>query len=308
MPVIEGNNGSDIKNGGDESFFQHNNKSENNLSGDFNFRINVDKDSLAKGSDDESEESMAKADLNSGRVKKEVDISQNEKAIPRIHRYNKIPFFANSYLKPNATYIGEQQSGRAKYHIKVQFKTVDLLNSLITGFLQISGLTEDHPEITTFFKGEIINNPLHKNKWYSGDENQPDDVTIQRYTFATENQKWGSYLKNDLEHWRELTGSYYMSDSQLKEKLHRIYTDSKFSDNKMYMRWKEEFLLPDSRVKQIKGASFEGFYYIVLNLSQESNLAGSIHGLYYHKDSEKFQSLNLKCVQDFGVSGVFDFV
>lgn len=221
---------------------------------------------------------------------------------------NNIPRFTNSYLKPNATFIGEQQSGKAKYHIKVELKTVDWINSIVTGFLQISGLTEQHPEITTFFKGEIINNPLNKYNWQTYSKKLSSDVSIKKYSFITENSQWGSFIKNDLEHWKELTDSEDLNDLELKQKLQQIQNDPNYNDECIYMRWKEEFLLPDSRVKQINGASFEGFYYIALNLTHGSKLPGSISGLYYHKESEKFQSLCLRFVEDNGVSNEFSFV
>ena len=50
----------------------------------------------------------------------------------------------------------------------------------------------------------------------------------------------------------------------------------------IFMRWKEKFLVPDYRVKDISGASFEGFYYICFN-----QLCGSIEGTYFHAKSEK---------------------
>lgn len=215
--------------------------------------------------------------------------------------YNKIPIFANSYLKPNATFIGEQQSGIKRYQIKVELKTVDLVNSMVTGFLQILGLTEENPKITTYFRGEIINNPLLKFKWEAPNKKSPTDIPLHRYSFLTDN-------KDDLEYWRTLTGSYSLNDDELKKRLSRIQNDIDYSSDCIFMRWKEEFLLPDSRVKHIQGASFEGFYYIVLHLSESSRMAGSINGLYYQNAPEKIQTLNLKFVDDHGVCSKFDFV
>lgn len=235
-------------------------------------------------------------------------ISNAQNYLADVNTGNKMPIFRNSYLKPNATFIGEQESDKGKYHVRVEFKTVDLVNSLMTGFLQISGLIENYPEITTFFKGEIINNPLCKYKWQAESKKRPSDTVVKNYSFATEKPQWGSYLSNDLEHWRRLTGLHLLNNEMLEQRLHDIQYNTETNDGCIYMRWKEEFLLPDSRVKQIKGASFEGFYYIVLNLSQSSSLPGAISGLYYHKDSDKFQSLNLKFVEDKGTSSKFDFV
>ena len=84
------------------------------------------------------------------------------------------------------------------------------------------------------------------------------------------------------------------------------------------MRWKEEFLVPDSRIKQLNGASFEGFYYVVLNIGTGANSTathrnsagippGAMSGLYFYTQSEKFQSLSLEYVEDRGQTSTFDF-
>lgn len=226
---------------------------------------------------------------------------------------------SGQYLRPNARFVGEQQSGRARYQIKVTFKTVDLPNLLVSGYLQINGLTEHHPEITTFFNGQIINNPLFRQ--LRQDRLVPNQEHIQsRYSFLTDNKEWGSSLANDIDHWRKLTGSTHMSDHNLKGHLKQI-RDGDSDDRFLYMRWKEEFLVPDSRIRQIHGASFEDFYYIVLCIGNNPNTtksahsvvevpemaAGTISGLYYHQSLEKFQSLSLKYVPDHGKSGIFAF-
>lgn len=48
------------------------------------------------------------------------------------------------------------------------------------------------------------------------------------------------------------------------------------------MRWKEKFLVPDYKVAEINGASFEGFYYICFN-----QITGDIEGFYFFAKSEK---------------------
>lgn len=213
-----------------------------------------------------------------------------------------VPHLTNTYLRPNARFVGEQQSGAARYDIKVELKTVDLVSSVVTGFFQISGLTDEHPLITTCFKGEIVNNPIFRRHG--------------NYSFITEQRSWGLFPKNDMDHWRKLTGlPASTSEDELKEKLERIYRGEE-DTQKVYMRWKEEFLLPDLRIKLLKGASFEGFYYIVLSIgagardadqfSAETN-PGLINGLYFHTQSDKFQSLSLRYVEDRGVSHAFEF-
>lgn len=224
-----------------------------------------------------------------------------------------IPQFVNQYLRPNAKYVGEQQSSVGIHDIRVELKTVDLVNSVVTGFFQISGLTDEHPLITTCFKGEIINNPLKSRGW-----NDNSVSPVKDYTFITDNHEWGSFPQNDLDHWKTLVrSSGAMSEDSLRRSLQDIYsgsTDSLF----IYMRWKEEFLVPDSRIKQLKNASFEGFYYVVLNIGggpadHDSEafstriIPGTVSGLYYHTQNDKFQSLSLRYVEERGVSGVFDF-
>ena len=50
----------------------------------------------------------------------------------------------------------------------------------------------------------------------------------------------------------------------------------------MFMRWKERFLVPNHQVKEINGASFDGFYYICFN-----QVVGTVSGIYFHAKSEK---------------------
>lgn len=221
------------------------------------------------------------------------------------------PVLNSRYLRRNAKFIGQQHSGSSRYEIKVELKNVDLECSVVTGFFQISGLTDEHPLITTCFKGEIINNPLQRLEWGA-----PQNHIHKKYSFITEENNWSSFPKNDLEHWKKLTGcpSSY-TEAELRERLQMIQS-GQHDPLYIYMRWKEEFLLPDSRVKQLTGASFEGFYYIVLNIgngpedyrcgSSVRIAPGSMKGLYFYTQSEKFQSLSLEYVEERG-SSTFDF-
>lgn len=212
-----------------------------------------------------------------------------------------IPRFHSPYLRENSKFTGLQQSSKAKYKIEVEFKQVDLLNSLVIGFLKINGLTPEYSEIATCFKGEIINNPLKSLK---------QNPLNTGYSFLTENGLWGSTMTNDLDHWKRLTNYFNLTDEELCDKLSEI-NDNERDQGLIYMRWKEEFLLPDARIKQINGASFEGFYYIVLNIGNTNKPElpiGSINGLYYYHSSEKFQSLSLSSISDRGICEVFDFL
>ena len=48
------------------------------------------------------------------------------------------------------------------------------------------------------------------------------------------------------------------------------------------MRWKEYFLVPDHRITNISGASYDGFYYICFE-----KYVGKITGYYFHRTSER---------------------
>lgn len=231
---------------------------------------------------------------------------------PAVHK--DVPRLQNQYLRPNAKFVGEQQSGAYRYDIKVELKSVDLVSSIVTGFFQILGLTDEHPLITTCFKGEIINNPLNSTRW----QNHPKDYQMKEYAFITEDRNWGSSPQNDIDHWRTLTrASSSMSEEHLLSKLRSIHAGD-LDNQYIYMRWKEEFLLPDLRIKQLKNASFEGFYYVVLNIGGGASnnsgdcfssriIPGTISGLYYHTQNDKFQLLSLRYVEDRVSSYTFDF-
>ncbi|KAG7841509.1 hypothetical protein KL942_001388 [Ogataea angusta] len=187
----------------------------------------------------------------------------------------------SSFLKPNSSFIGSQQSGRSTFEVRVDLKEVDLKRSYLCGYFTIHGLTESHPEFTTFFKGEIIG-PHH--------------------SFYTENEEWGSNKRNDLQHWSRFPSWRSLDFDQDNDLANKHIYETALNNEHLYMRWKEIFLVPDASVKSIMGASFEGFYYICFN-----QLTGSISGLYFHQSSGKFQQLELAHVPDGGVLPSFSF-
>lgn len=62
--------------------------------------------------------------------------------------------------------------------INVVLQHVDEENSYLCGYLQINGLTDEYPKLTTFFDGEIIS---------------------QKYPFLT--RKWDADEDVDKKHW-----------------------------------------------------------------------------------------------------------
>ncbi|KAJ3201049.1 hypothetical protein HDU82_008407 [Entophlyctis luteolus] len=178
-----------------------------------------------------------------------------------------------SCLYAGACFEGEQQSDRSAYSVQVQLQIsggqhVDLSQSFLCGYLNIKGLTEDWPELCTFFEAEVIGN--------------------NRYSFLT--RKWDADDKIDKQHWTKFPNFTSIQPSiAFNDGLHY---DS-MNNDVIFMRWKEHFLVPDHKIKSITGASFAGFYYIAFQKSTES-----ITGYYFHQNSEMFQRLSLKHVGD----------
>ncbi|KAK6529225.1 hypothetical protein TWF281_008406 [Arthrobotrys megalospora] len=189
-----------------------------------------------------------------------------------------MPYSTSSFLRPGSRFEGTQQSDKQTYTVHVEIKHVDMRESFLCGYLCIQGLTQDNPTLTTYFEGELIGS---------------------KYAFKTKNKTWGATEKIDLQHWgrfpayRPYTKSSKSKDSHTKE----------FGEQEhIFMRWKEYFLVPNHRVKELTGASFDGFYYICF-----SQVSGDVSGIYFHSNSEKWQQLELKHVPDHGIYGSIEF-
>lgn len=117
------------------------------------------------------------------------------------------------------------------YDVTVQIANVDLASSYLCGYLNIRGLTDDWPELTTYFDAEIIG---------------------QRHGFLT--GKWGATEADDVKHWSRFTPFRPIRNTLTKPDLRFNHLNKPF----IFMRWKERFLVPDHRVRDINGASFAG--------------------------------------------------
>ena len=155
-------------------------------------------------------------------------------------------------LFPGAIFNGTQKSGRMSYDVTVQIVNVDLASSHLCGYLNIRGLTDDWPELTTYFDAEIIG---------------------QRYGFVT--GKWGATEADDMKHWSRFTPFRPLKNSLTKPGLRFNHLNKPF----IFMRWKERFLVPDHRVRDINGASFAGFYYVCVELGDEEAVGQGVPSL-----------------------------
>ncbi|KAJ6623517.1 vacuolar import and degradation protein-domain-containing protein [Mycena sp. CBHHK59/15] len=143
-------------------------------------------------------------------------------------------------LYPGAAFHGTQKSGRNSYDVNVTIVDVDFASSFLCGYLRIRGLTDDWPELTTYFDAEIIGS---------------------RYGFLTQN--WGATEQADMVHW-----SRFPAFRHVKPELKKPHLTMPDRDRgAVFMRWKERFLVPDHRVQDINGASFAGFYYVCVDFN-----------------------------------------
>ncbi|KAI1430411.1 vacuolar import and degradation protein-domain-containing protein [Xylaria sp. FL1777] len=190
------------------------------------------------------------------------------------------PLSPSSFLRPGSKFHGTQQSERQIYDVDVDIKYIDLRESFLCGYLKIQGLTEDNPTLTTYFEGEIIGS---------------------RYDFLTRHEGWGATEKIDLNHWGKFS-AFRQYSKQVRKGVAVTIPNLAQREN-IFMRWKEQFLVPDHRVNSLNGASYEGFYYICFNQKE-----GSVSGIYFHHKSEnRFQQLELKHVEDRGCFSAMEF-
>ncbi|KAI8374586.1 vacuolar import and degradation protein-domain-containing protein [Radiomyces spectabilis] len=169
-------------------------------------------------------------------------------------------------LYAGSVFKGIQKCAQMTYEVTVEIQHVDLSQSRLCGYLNIKGLTSQFPELTTYFEGEIIG---------------------PRYPFLT--RKWQAQQSIDMAHWKRFPSFRPYIPLFNLDGFTYDPTDKDF----VYMRWKEQFLIPDHRVDTIEGASFAGFYYICYQRS-----TNHISGFYFFRyHTEWYQELTLDHVE-----------
>lgn len=205
-------------------------------------------------------------------------------------------FTTTNFLRPRMEFTGYQISGYKKYQVVVNLKTVDLpldgmssLSPHITGFLTIRGLTNQHPEITTYFEAFAV---TYKDLGFLSSSWSKDPVM----------NAYKANDQTDLEHWLNFPSfKQVMLNKDVDASSGSIPTlndviegtcecncGDYLGERFVFMRWKEKFLVPNALIDGVEGASYDGFYYIV-----HDQVTGNIQGFYYHQDAEKFQQLEL---------------
>jgi hypothetical protein len=135
---------------------------------------------------------------------------------------------------------------------------VDMADSFMCGYLRIHALTEEHPTLTTYFEGEMIGS---------------------KYSFITKHPEWQADEKVDFQHWAKFP-AWRPLQKDARRPNHIIKNWAQKEN--IWMRWKEYFLVPNHSIKDLVGASFDGFYYICFN-----QVSGSINGTYFHRKCER---------------------
>jgi hypothetical protein len=69
---------------------------------------------------------------------------------------HRLPSTPHTCLYPGAIYRGVQKNGRSSYDVTVTIVSVDFSTSFLCGYLEIRGLTEDWPTLTTYFDAEVV--------------------------------------------------------------------------------------------------------------------------------------------------------
>lgn len=195
-----------------------------------------------------------------------------------------------NFLRPRMQFTGYQISGYKKYQVVINLKTVGLptcgttpASPHVTGFLTIRGLTNQHPEITTYFEAFAV---THRELGFLSSSWSKDSVMS---SCRADDQ-------TDLEHWLNFPAfkQLFLHGSQEgAPTLNDVIDGTCEFDNYLeqrfiFMRWKERYLVPEDLSDGVEGASYDGFYYIV-----HDQVTGNVQGFYYHKDAEKFQQLEL---------------
>ncbi|XP_065180838.1 glucose-induced degradation protein 4 homolog [Sycon ciliatum] len=182
----------------------------------------------------------------------------------------------NSILRCGMRFKGKQTNNGSRFHVDVEMQDINFDAGTCSGYMTVQGISEDIPELETFFTGHIIG---------------------KHHSFHT--GQWGSTSSVDRKHWKKF-GHW--------ERYAKAFPDDTIDyehmghDKAVFMRWKEKFLVEDHTKTHVRGASFAGFYYIMYDCDKNT-----ISGFYYHKDSDWFQTLDLAREEDVSPMHTYEY-
>ncbi|CAE7207872.1 unnamed protein product [Rhizoctonia solani] len=169
-------------------------------------------------------------------------------------------------LYPGAQFVGIQKSGRNSYNVSVTIVNVDFPGSTLCGYLTIENLTDDHPQLTTYFDAEIIG---------------------PKYGFLT--QSYSASEMDDMTHWGRFD-SFRAIKSEMRRPGLTIRQKTLSERGFVFMRWKERFLVPEHQVRGIRGASYDGFYYVCVQLNSPADSSPTTHSHPFREPTSPVQS------------------
>lgn len=128
-------------------------------------------------------------------------------------------------IENGAKYTGEQSTSYGSFKIDMKVNLFDIDEAFLSGEFCIHDLTPYHSILNTYFEGRLIGT---------------------HYPFGEG--------KNDAKQWIKF--NKWNEKFLVDQSAYDIY-----GSNYLYIKIKEQFLLPDPKVTRIKGASIEGSYY-----------------------------------------------
>lgn len=205
--------------------------------------------------------------------------------------------YSQTHLMPGIRYLGNQTgqcphdpSTPISYPVHVDFFDTDVDRGSVCGALSIYDLTIHYPILSTFFDAEVIG--------------------VGGASFVT--RKWETTWAIDLQHWSRFP---HWTDDLIRDRHGHLITPLESPNEKhrhnnqgsdgdlamagdyfnlrdpgydydyretgdIYMRWKEQYLMPKHDNPELVGASYEGFYYVWLDTKR-----GHIEGYYFHRSA-----------------------
>jgi len=96
------------------------------------------------------------------------------------------PSTQTGHLYAGSQFRGKQRSNSHSYDVMVDIKHVDLSESILYGYLHIQGLTEEYPELTTYFEAEMIG-PKHSffTRRWDADDSVDEEHWVRGGTYRT---------------------------------------------------------------------------------------------------------------------------
>ena len=206
--------------------------------------------SSSTANDDEDRDSKSIKTFKSPKLNHSIQSLSSQSLDPLIDITRlRIPSSPIGCLEPGIEFKGLQRSGWQNYNVNVKIQDISSINSKLSGYLTIENLTQSQPTLTTFFTADIIG---------------------KKYGFRTNN--YDASEKDDLKHWSKFPSFKSIKKSQLIQP-NLTYDVDINKHNYVFMRWKEHYLVNDHKVRHVPGASFDGFYYICVDLSKNAKLS-----------------------------------